>query len=91
MQAFAEISTAPTARSQTAVTAILCSMSVPDVTSFTVASVDLLVDFLDGIQVEFGSKPRRDGIVSFQVRMMRRRRPSPAVQSPSLCCAAQIN
>lgn len=42
-------------------------MALPDVTSFTAASVDLLVDFLDGIQIEFGSKPRRDGIVSFQV------------------------
>lgn len=37
-----------------------------DVTSFTASDVDMLVDFLDGVQHEFGSKPRRDGVVSFQ-------------------------
>eukprot|EP00752_Nemacystus_decipiens_P007651 g6840.t1 len=49
-------------------------MAAPDVTSFTAASVDLLVDFLDGIQVEFGSKPRRDGVVSYQELEMAFRR-----------------
>lgn len=44
---------------------VAVKMLHPDVTSFTTANVDLLVDFLDGIQVEFGANARRDGIVSF--------------------------
>lgn len=41
-------------------------MPFGDVTCFTASDVDMLVDFLDGVQHEFGSKPRRDGVVSFQ-------------------------
>lgn len=43
-------------------------MPVSDVATFTLADVDVLVDFIDGIQVEFGSNARRDGTVSFQVQ-----------------------
>ncbi|CAN0023315.1 unnamed protein product, partial [Scytosiphon promiscuus] len=43
-------------------------MTFVDVISFTASDVDMLVDFLDGVQHEFGSKPRRDGVVSFQAR-----------------------
>ncbi|CAM9152661.1 unnamed protein product, partial [Ectocarpus sp. 13 AM-2016] len=41
-----------------------------DVISFTTANVDLLVDFLDGIQVEFGSNARRDGIVCLKLSLV---------------------
>lgn len=46
-------------------------MPTPVVASFTASDVDVLVDFLDGIQVEFGSKARRDGVVSFQASTCR--------------------
>lgn len=44
-------------------------MPVTDVATFTLANVDVLVHFIDGIQVEFGSNACRDGTVSFQVRI----------------------
>lgn len=45
-------------------------MPVTDVATFTLANVDVLVDFIDGIQVEYGSNACRDGTVSFQVRAL---------------------
>lgn len=62
--------------------AIAPVMPTTCVTSFTAASVDLLVDFLDGIQVEFGSKPRRDGVVSFQASIPPHARGMPVIVVP---------
>lgn len=37
--------------------------------SFSADDVDVLVDFIDGVQVEYGSNVRLDGLISFEVKI----------------------